>query len=100
MTSTQHEKITAIKKCSGKYAGKGKGKEKRCRCAALLFQARSNEPDLCGHRHFCYTTDKKERLIIRGTMNRRALHRLHPFFFEEPLTETTRFVTRFPYNLF
>lgn len=44
--------------------------------AALLFQARSNEPDLCAHRHFCSTGKEKERRIIRRMMNRRTLHRL------------------------
>lgn len=62
--------------------------------AALLFQARSNEPDLCAHRHFCSTGKEKERRIIRRMTNRRTLHRLFSSSFANTLRGTTTSVPR------
>lgn len=39
---------------------------KTTRHAALLFQARSNEPVLCAHRHFCRTDKEKEAYYSRN----------------------------------
>lgn len=62
--------------------------------AALLFQARSNEPDLCAHRHFCSTGKEKERRIIRRMMSRRTLHRLFSSCLANTLRGTTSSVPR------